>query len=114
MHNNSPSHLAEIASAIQFSIQTGAWVVLLFPSREALTEANKVLPSMLPPMSCVMGRTSWLPEQGRISLAKVQDEIFVPKGQPFTLTFLNWLGATTEQYEATNVWRQRAERVRHP
>jgi hypothetical protein len=102
--------IASLQDAVQQAVQTGDWIVVVFPTTKASDAARNVLPAMLPEGSSGGGRTSLLPDGARLSVVSSSDIPF-PTPSGFTAMFLGWGGATEKEFAGMATWRSASTKI---
>ena len=85
---------AMVESGVAFARKTGEWVVIVCSDNSTHLLCSHVLSAVIPQNSRFSGRTAVL-DRGRVSVATLSDDVFVPDGTPFAVTFVGALAIET-------------------
>jgi len=64
--------------------------------------------ALVPPGTSGSGRTFLLPDGVRVSVAQVNDEVFVPNGTTFAVLYVGWSTAGDSSLKGMDAWREKA------
>lgn len=100
--------VSDIIFACNYVRGRGDWVVVVVPDGQ-FDHAQRMLAAVADGHT-YSGRTVQFATGGRVSLGMVSGDIFVPKGQPFSVMFLGW-GKKTVAPQEMRKWRMEAEQM---
>ena len=100
------SYMKEVQEALRHAGLLQTWVVLVYPDLPTVAHLLQILALCAPAGATLSGRTAIPPNgRGRVSIAVVDQAVFVPKAQPFTVAFKCLDVAGKKE------WREQAETV---
>jgi len=98
--------LFHVRLIVEHALNTKNWVVIVCPTQDTRADAGFVASSLLPDGCTANGRTTFLPDGGRLTIVAASDKI--PQKGLFVVAFLGWGDADKEVYERMSRWREAA------
>jgi len=94
---NSLNLINEIRAAVKEVQKNGGWLILVCPSFIISEDCGKILSLMVPIDTVSGGRTFKFPNNGYLSVANVNEALFVPEGTNFSVAFIGWTAKDDEK-----------------
>lgn len=82
--------LNEIQPLITFLPYDPPWTVIVCPTQDKTQECGRLLTAILPASAKFSGRTAVLQDGRKLSIAWVNDDIFLPESTSFGVSLLGW------------------------
>lgn len=103
--------LSEVQFALEYATLKGKWVILVTPTKDLTQLVGRFVRGAVPEGSSSSGRTTILPNKGRVSVAQVDKPFSLPKDEKIIVQFIGWSEANADQFEHMGQWRGRAHHV---
>jgi len=101
--------LTDMQEVIHRADSSGKWVVIVCPNSDVAASCCEILAASIPNGSLFSGRTAVLKPRGRISVVVAVEEVFIPEGTAFVVSFLGWTSKNTNDGMAK--WQKKAAGV---
>ena len=94
-----------VGSVVNHARKTGEWVVIVCSGIDSYLVFSRILSAVIPQDSKFSGRTA-LMDQGRVSVALLTEDVFIPSDTPFAVAFVG--AVPKETYTEMAKWLTKA------
>lgn len=93
-----------VQDVVRKAMRSEEWTIILCPNPEVTRTACQALSCVLPPGVPFSGRTARF-LKGKVSVACVDDDVFVPVREPYSVICLGW--KSTDSSDGIVKWQKR-------